>query len=94
MRLKGMVPGPAKALAAGSGSGPNFFPDIIAIKDDNREWESPQKTTSQGTESAISNVFDAVNMVERQFPRVVPPRIPLPLFRHERLWGRRRTLSL
>jgi len=75
MHQKRLVPGPAGALAAGLGTVPPFVPDIVAIKGDNREWESPQKTTSQGTKSAISNVFGAINMIERQFPRVVPPCI-------------------
>jgi hypothetical protein len=41
------------------------------------KWNGPGKATSQGTKSAISKAFGATNMRERQFPRIVPTRIPL-----------------
>jgi hypothetical protein len=67
-----MISRPAGALPAGLGAAPFFVPDVVVIKGDNQERESTQKTLSQRTKSAISKMFDAVNIVERQFPRIVP----------------------
>ena len=48
---------------------------------------SPQTTTSQGTKSAISKVLGTINMIPRQYPRVVPRRIPPPRYQALKIVG-------